>query len=62
MPLDARKEEGAYRVLVQIAELNAINAAFAVLRYKQVRGFYADDADYYNSLFSIGLSKVAGAR
>jgi molybdopterin/thiamine biosynthesis adenylyltransferase len=61
VPLDARGEQGAYRVFVQIAELNAINAAVAVLRYKQMRGFYADDAGYYNSLFSIGSSRMAGA-
>lgn len=61
VPLDKRDEEGAYRVLVQIAELNALNAALAVVRYKQMRGFYADDAEYYNSLFSIGSSKLVGA-
>jgi hypothetical protein len=61
VPLDARDDEGAYRVFVQIAELNAINAALAVLRYKQMRGFYADDVGYFNSLFSIGSSRMAGA-
>jgi len=61
VPLDARDEDGAYREIVQIAELNAINAALAVLRYKQMRGFYADDAGYFNSLFSIGSSRLAGA-
>lgn len=61
VPLDARDEEGAYRVFVQIAELNAINAALAVLRYKQMRGFYADDIGHFHSLFSIALSKIVGA-
>src|SRR5207249_2918933 len=27
---------------IQIAELNALNAAFAVLRWKKIRGFYFD--------------------
>lgn len=33
--------EDVYKSNVQIAELNALNAALAVLRFKQVRGFYA---------------------
>ncbi len=32
-----------YRRNVQIAELNALNAALAVIRYKQLRGFYLDE-------------------
>lgn len=32
-----------YRQNVQIVELNALNAALAVVRYKQLRGFYLDD-------------------
>ena len=31
-----------YRKNVQIAELNALNACYAVIRFKQLRGFYAD--------------------
>jgi ThiF family len=56
VPLDRRAEEGAYRTFVQIAELNALNAALAVMRYKQLRGFYVDETRYYQSLLSIGLS------
>ncbi len=58
VPMDKRDEEGAYRVFVQIAELNALNAALAVIRYKQLRRFYADEYEKYNSLYSIGLSKI----
>lgn len=61
VPLDKDEGEGAYRTFVQIAELNALNAALAVIRYKQMRGFYADDAGLFNSLFSVGLSKMMGA-
>jgi hypothetical protein len=32
-----------YRRTVQISELNALNASLAVIRYKQLRGFYFDD-------------------
>lgn len=43
-----------YRKNIQIAELNAINAGLAVLRYKQVRGFYQDDGAPYHLLFGVG--------
>ncbi len=33
-----------YRKQVQLAELNAFNASLAVMRYKQLRGFYLDKA------------------
>lgn len=38
-----------YRLLIQIAELNALNAALAVIKFKQIRGFYCDK-DLLNSL------------
>jgi molybdopterin/thiamine biosynthesis adenylyltransferase len=60
VPLDRRTEEGAYRTFVQIAELNALNAAIAVMRYKQLRGFYTDDAGYWHSLVTIGSSNWIG--
>ena len=60
VPFDKRDEAGAYRVFVQIAELNALNAALAVIRYKQFRGFYTDDTDSYHSLLSIGSSNWMG--
>ena len=60
VPLDRRTDEGAYRTFVQIVELNAMNAAIAVMRYKQLRGFYTDEADYRNSLISIGSSNWIG--
>jgi hypothetical protein len=33
-----------YKSNIQIAELNALNAALAVIRFKQIRGFYAGPA------------------
>jgi hypothetical protein len=38
-----------YRIHIQIAELNALNAALAVIKFKQIRGFYFDK-DTLNSL------------
>jgi hypothetical protein len=42
-----------YRRTVQIAELNALNAAIAVVRYKQLRGFYLDDNALFHALMSL---------
>lgn len=60
VPLDRRVEDGAYRTFVQIAELNALNAALAIMRFKQLRGFYRDEARYRNSFISIGSSNWIG--
>ncbi|WP_428420767.1 ThiF family adenylyltransferase [Methylibium sp.] len=51
--------EGIYRTNIQIAELNALNAAIAVVRFKQLRGFYVDGVEGNNFLFDIRDLKVA---
>lgn len=45
--------DDVYKVNIQISELNALNAALAVIKYKQIRGFYDDNKSYYNMLFEI---------
>ncbi|MBN1184222.1 MAG: ThiF family adenylyltransferase [Bacteroidales bacterium] len=42
-----------YQNNIQISELNALNACLAVIKYKQLRGFYADDNGIYHMLFTI---------
>jgi hypothetical protein len=42
-----------YRRSVQIAELNALNASIAVMRYKQLRGFYVEDGACYHLLMGV---------
>jgi hypothetical protein len=42
-----------YRSNVQIAELNALNASIAMIRYKQLRGFYVDDSPCYHLLMGV---------
>jgi hypothetical protein len=42
-----------YRRNVQISELNALNAAIAVVRYKQLIGFYVNDNKLYHLLMGI---------
>jgi hypothetical protein len=49
-----------YRVNIQISELNALNASLAAIRFKQLRGFYAQDEPIYNLLFEIRDLKIVG--
>jgi hypothetical protein len=47
-----------YSTNIQIAELNSINAAFAVLKWKKLFGIYRDSGQEYNSTFSIANAKI----
>lgn len=49
-----------YKNNIQIAELNALNACMAIIKYKQIRGFYADDSYFYHMLFTLDNLKNAG--
>jgi hypothetical protein len=42
-----------YRRNIQLGEFNAMNAALAVMRYKQVKGFYLDETASYHTLFEV---------
>jgi hypothetical protein len=47
-----------YRTNIQIGELNALNAALAIIRFKQLRGFYHEAAPAFHLLFEIADLKV----
>lgn len=49
-----------YRINIQIGELNALNACLAVIRFKQLRGFYFEEIPSFHLLFGIGDLKIAG--
>lgn len=49
-----------YKTNIQISELNALNACFAVIKFKQLRGFYFEEIPYYNLLFEVGDLKIVG--
>lgn len=50
--------DNVYDRNIQIAELNALNAAIAIIRYKQHRGFYVDDGAPYHLLMDITSLKT----
>jgi hypothetical protein len=56
----ADSPDDLYRTNIQIAELNALNACLAVIRFKQLRGFYCEDPSYYNLLLHVHDLKVIG--
>ena len=56
----ADREDDIYRQNVQIAELNALNASLAVIRFKQLRGFYFAEDPIYHLLFDIADLKIVG--
>lgn len=49
-----------YRTNIQISELNALNASLAVIRFKQLRGFYFEELPHYNLLFDVADLKTVG--
>jgi tRNA A37 threonylcarbamoyladenosine dehydratase len=50
-----------YRTNIQVVELNALNAALAVIRWKQYIGFYADEAGQHHSLYVLPTNTVLNA-
>lgn len=51
-----------YATNIQIAELNALNAALAVIKWKKLFGIYRDASDDYYSGFSIALGELVVKR
>ena len=47
-----------YRSNIQIAELNALNASLAVIRWKKYREVYADLGSEHNSTFSVATNRT----
>lgn len=54
------RDNDLYRTNIQISELNALNACLAVIRFKQLRGFYFEEIPAYHHLFEIGDFKIVG--
>ncbi len=49
-----------YRRNVQTSELNALNACLAVIKFKQLRGYYRQDGSPFHLLFGIDDFHIAG--
>lgn len=53
LPFSGGDEEDDYRRNIQIADLNALNAILAVIKWKKLVGFYGDIAHEHHSLYTI---------
>lgn len=58
IPMSDEEIENVYTDNVQIAELNSANAAFAVIRWKVMSGFYADERFSVSSSFSTNFNAI----
>ena len=58
IPMGDDKEENLYKSNIQIAELNAMNASFAVIEYKKYFDFYQDVRDNIQTIYSINVGEV----
>jgi hypothetical protein len=52
VPMAKIPPEGIYSN-IQVADLNMNNASFAVMKWKKLRGFYADDMREHHSLYTV---------
>ena len=50
--------EGEYSTNIQIADLNALNAVMAVLKWKKLMGFYQDLQEHHSSFYEVNLNKM----
>lgn len=51
-------DNNEYATNIQIAELNALNAILAILKWKKIIGVYVDLENEHHSSYSIGVSKI----
>lgn len=52
--------DNLYRANIQIGELNALNASLAIIRYKQLRGFYSVESCDLHTLFGLADLTITG--
>ena len=57
---EADSADDLYRANIQISELNALNAAIAVIKFKQLRGFYRHETASCHHLLNISDLSIAG--
>jgi hypothetical protein len=60
VPFEDIPEDDLYKTNIQISELNAMNASLAMIKYKQIKGFYCDENSFYHVLFNLEEMKCLG--
>jgi hypothetical protein len=55
-------EDDEYATNIQIADLNMLNAALAVIRWKKLAGFYHDAEGEHHSTYTINVNQLLSAK
>lgn len=55
---DADEKHALYETNIQIAELNSLNAVFAVIKWKKLSGFYNDFENEFNSTYTLDANML----
>lgn len=58
IPMQAAPANDLYDLNIQVADLNALNATFAVIRWKKLWGFYTDSEGEHFSLFTLNDNHI----
>ena len=58
VPMMADDQDALYRQNIQVADMNALNAILAVMKWKQVFGFYQDDFLSHHQTFSVSAPSL----
>jgi tRNA A37 threonylcarbamoyladenosine dehydratase len=58
MPRAESRVDNDYVTNIQIADLNALNAALAVIKWKKLAGFYQDLEEEYNATYAINVNAL----
>ena len=59
LPLSGGNDEDIYSSNIQVADLNALNAALAVIKWKKFLGFYADLGNEHSIYYQIPRNSLA---
>lgn len=58
LPMGKADDDVLYRQNIQVADMNAINAALAVIKWKQYLGFYFDTFNSYELSFAVNFGTI----
>ena len=58
LPIGTDETDNAYTTNIQIAELNALNAMYAVIEWKKMFGVYQDLRHYHNLIYTTNDSNL----
>jgi len=58
IPMDADNGDALYRQNIQVADLNALNAQLAVIKWKQLFGFYEDVARSRHTAYTVATQSL----